>query len=211
LNAGVDTNLNAGTYYIVVDGVANINLSDYGSVGSYALAGSISLVLPIHNFILKGKNVDGMHELNWSYKADEPIKKIQIEISKDGRRFSTLAELPAEATHFSWKPLDNNAGYYRVKAITVADERSYYSNIETIRTVQGKTLDILSTIVSSTININSKGNYAYQLMDETGRLMQKGTLRAGSNAIDIRNSRKGLLLLRVMDGEETTVHKLIRQ
>ncbi|MEO6314491.1 MAG: hypothetical protein ABIU63_10750 [Chitinophagaceae bacterium] len=46
LNAGVDTNLNAGTYYLVVDGVGNIYHDDVGSVGLYTITGNIATVLP---------------------------------------------------------------------------------------------------------------------------------------------------------------------
>ena len=41
LNAGVDSNINAGTYYLVVEGVANANLADYGSVGYFSLSGTL--------------------------------------------------------------------------------------------------------------------------------------------------------------------------
>ncbi|RYY26997.1 MAG: hypothetical protein EOO04_09990 [Chitinophagaceae bacterium] len=211
LNAGVDTNLNAGTYFIVVDGVSNENLSDYGSVGTYALAGFIANVLPIHHLNLTGKIAADLHVLNWSYRADEAVKKINVEVSRDGKRFSTLAELPADARTFSWKPLDNSTAFYRVKIITVVDERAYYSNNETLKTSQGKKIDILSTIVSGSLNIVSKGNYNYQLIDETGRLIQKGILKNGSNAIDVKSASKGLLLLRLQEGNETTVYKFIRE
>ena len=173
LNAGVDTNLNAGTYFIVVDGVANQNLPDYGSVGSYALIGSVAIVLPIHHLSVTGAIKNDMHSLTWNFTADEPVKKINVELSKDGKHFSTLAELSSVARNFSWKPLDNGAAYYRIKVITVADERSYYSNIETLKTIKGKLIEIASTVVSHSINVVSKDSYPYQLMDETGRLAQK--------------------------------------
>ncbi|HMF70856.1 MAG TPA: hypothetical protein VK616_05255, partial [Flavitalea sp.] len=211
LNAGVDTNLNAGTYFIVVDGVANQNLSDYGSVGSYALIGSIASVLPIHHLSLTGAIKEDMHSLAWNYTTDEPVKKINVEISKDGLHFSTLAELSSGARNFSWKPLDNGAAYYRIKIITVADERSYYSNIETLKTTKGKLIEIASTVVSHSISVVSKDNYPYQLMDETGRLLKKGILKAGSNIIDLGSANKGLLLLRLHDGMETSTFKLIKQ
>jgi hypothetical protein len=211
LNAGVDTNLNAGTYYIVVDGVANENLSDYGSVGTYALAGFIASVLPIHHFNLTGKINDELHELNWSYRADEAVKKINVEVSKDGKHFSTLAELSAEARSFSWKPLDNSAAFYRIKVITVADERAYYSNSQTLKANQGKKIDILSNVASGSLNINSKGNYNFQLIDETGRLVNRGVLKTGSNTIGLSSAGKGLLLLRLQDGNEISVYKIINQ
>jgi hypothetical protein len=211
LNAGVDTNLNAGTYFIVVDGVSNENLSDYGSVGSYGLVGFIANVLPIHNFSLTGIIADDQHVLNWNYKADEQIKKVNVEISKDGRHFSTLAELPAIARTFSWKPLDNATLFYRVKAITVADERAYYSNVQTLKINKGKTINIASTIITGTITITAKDGHLFQLIDEAGKTIRKGMLVPGTNVIDATSASKGLLLLRVEDGTETSVFKLVKQ
>ncbi len=41
LNATIDTTLNAGTYYVIVDGTGNVNSkNDYGSLGSYTLTGT---------------------------------------------------------------------------------------------------------------------------------------------------------------------------
>lgn len=211
LNAGVDTNLNSGTYYIVVDGVANENLADYGSVGSYALAGFIANVLPIHHLALDAKATNEGHVLNWNYKADEAIKKIDIEISTDGRRFITLATVAADARSYSWKPLDNSPVFYRIKVITVADERAYYSKTATVITEKGKTIDIYSTLVSNSLKLTSKDQCNYQLMDESGRLIKTGFLTPGANSIDISAVNNGLLLLRVRNGNTNSVFKLIKQ
>ncbi len=210
LNAGVDTNLTAGTYYIVVDGVANKNLSDYGSVGSYSLVGLIASVLPIHNFNLKAVPQDKNHQLRWSFKTDEPVKKLQVEISKDGRRFSTLAELSADAGQYEWQPLDNSVNYYRIKAITVADERAYYSNVESLKTLKGKNVDIASTIINAGIQAYSKGSYPYQLVDAAGRVIRQGVLKQGANNIDVNSAQKGLLLLRVHEDSQPTTYKIIK-
>ena len=107
LNVGVDTNLNSGTYYLVVDGVANANLDEYGSVGFYSLAASILHALPVHRLSLTGRLMTGKHDLHWNYFADETIKEIHIESSKDGIHFNFLTKLPADKRSFFWKPLNN--------------------------------------------------------------------------------------------------------
>jgi hypothetical protein len=213
LNAGLDSNLNSGTYYIVVEGVSNINMPDYGSVGSYSLIGLIANVLPIHQFRLSGSVSDGMHSLQWNFRADEPIKKLNVEISKDGTRFSTLTELSPEARSYSWKPADNSSViHYRIKAITVADQRAYYSDIATLRPGnKGKAIEVQGTVVSSQIVVNSAQTCSYQLFDESGRMLQNGSLQAGTTRVGINGLAKGLLLLRINDGSETHTFKLIKQ
>ena len=47
LNAGIDTSLYTGTYYLLVDGASNANMAQYGSLGYYSMAGSLATALPI--------------------------------------------------------------------------------------------------------------------------------------------------------------------
>jgi hypothetical protein len=52
LNAVIDTTLNAGTYHISINNVANSNVSNYGMIGSYSVEGTftveetLNLILP---------------------------------------------------------------------------------------------------------------------------------------------------------------------
>ncbi len=73
------------------------------------------------------------HNLSWVYEADETVKTIEVQNSKDGTRFETLAQLSPGTKTFSWKPLTDNTPFYRMRIITTADEKSYYSNVITIR------------------------------------------------------------------------------
>ena len=65
LDAGVDTALQTGLYYIAVTGTGNANHTEYGSVGSYALEGSLLSILPVQQFDLKGASSNGYHTLSW--------------------------------------------------------------------------------------------------------------------------------------------------
>ena len=89
MNVIVDTTLATGTYYIVVDGTGNNNVSQYGSLGSYTITGARG-VLAIHNVSLQGKNNNGKHLLNWNIIADEPIVKQELQASPNGTDFSTV-------------------------------------------------------------------------------------------------------------------------
>jgi hypothetical protein len=46
MNVAVDTVLDSGDYYIVVDGAGNGNVDDYGSLGSYNINTKIGSLLP---------------------------------------------------------------------------------------------------------------------------------------------------------------------
>lgn len=213
VNAQLDSNLNNGTYYLVVEGTSNANLADNASLGYYSLAASPISILPIHKLALSGKVNAGTHNLNWVYEADEDVKHVEIQNSKDGVHFESLAEVSEGTKTFSWKPLTDNAPFYRIRVITSADERSYYSNIITLRDrdEDNAAVRIMNTMVSNAIVVNTDKDCNYQVLDGTGRLLQRGKMVSGTNNIDITTAQKGLILLRIQGVQETTTWKLIKQ
>jgi hypothetical protein len=212
LNVGIDTNLNSGTYYLVVDGVANANLAEYGSLGFYTLSASVLTSLQVHRLSLTGRMNDDQHDLHWNYFADEAVKEIHIESSTDGIHFNFLTKLTSDSRSFSWKPLVNEGTHYRVKLIVAADERAYYSNIVVLRRMDGgKMIDVVSRIITDHIRINVEKSFSYQLYDETGRLLQRGSLQQGSNQIPAPMIKKGVLFLRLQHNSEIYTEKLIKR
>ncbi|WP_207512329.1 T9SS type A sorting domain-containing protein [Longitalea luteola] len=213
VNASLDSNLNSGTYYLVVEGTANAHLVKNESLGYYSISASPISVLPIHRLALSGKTSAGTHNLSWTYEADEAVKHIEIQNSKDGVRYEALAQLSAGTKTFSWKPLTDNAPFYRIRVITAADERSYYSNVITLRDKNDDKAiaRIMNTMVTNAIVVNSNNESNYQVLDGTGRLLQRGKLFSGTNNIDITNAQKGMVLLRIQGEAETATWKLIKQ
>lgn len=213
VSASLDSNLNSGTYYVVVEGTANANFVKSESLGYYSIAASPLTTLPIHKFALSGKATDGTHNLNWVYETDEAIKTIEIQNSKDGVHFDALAQVGPGTKTFSWKPLTDNAPFYRIRIITTADEKSYYSNTITIsdKGDNKASVKVMSTMVTNSIVTNVDKDCNYQVLDGTGRLLQRGKMVTGTNNIDITNAQKGLILLRIQGDMETSTLKLVKQ
>ncbi|MCS3799974.1 T9SS type A sorting domain-containing protein [Niastella sp. OAS944] len=213
VNAGLDSNLNSGTYYVVVEGTANDHLAKNESLGYYAIEASPLTILPVHRLTLNGKANEGTHELSWTYEADEAVQHIEIQNSKDGVQFETLAQVSAGTKTFTWKPLADNTPFYRVRVITSADEKSFYSNIINLRekAANNASVRIMSTVVVNSISVTSDKDANYQVLDGTGRLLQRGKLVTGTNNIDITNAQKGLILLRIQGENATNTWKLIKQ
>ena len=210
LNAGIDTNLNQGTYYVVAEGISNMYLGDYGSVGYYYLNGELNRVLPVERFKLSGSAANGIHALNWSYVATMDLSKVEVQSSADGANFDKLVTLSPMQRNMSYTPLSGKRIYYRIKGVT-ADDRAYYSNVISLQQGQGKPVQVLNTLVSNAVQVNSTGQYQYQLFTENGQLVQSGTLQAGYNNISLRATTKGLLLMRIFDGNQYWPEKLVRQ
>lgn len=211
LNAGVDTNLQRGTYYIVAEGIGNAYLGDYGSVGYYHLSGELHRVLNVERFRLTGTAaVSGVHVLNWFYTTNENITRFEVQSSEDGINFTKLLSLPVTQHNMSYTPLARNKLLYRIRAVA-PDERSYYSNVLVLQPGQGRPVQVINTLVGSTVAVNSAGQYSYQLLQQNGQVIQGGRLQTGYNTISLQGGAQGLLLMRIFDGTQSWSEKLIRQ
>lgn len=211
LDAVIDTTLNKGTYYFAITATGNAFHSEYGSLGDYALKGSVQSILPIHDFILKAADEKGNRIISWNYTSDEKVRSLNIESSNDGKTFQPVSSVSPDLKNFAIGSSENKT-YYRLKAITLLTDQTYYSNIVHVdgRASVAKT-KVVNTLVTGSVKVTSNGAYAYQLMDATGAMVSAGTLGAGMNTIDASRCSRGLLLLRITDGSESWTEKLIRE
>ncbi len=210
LNAGIDTNLNTGSYYIIVKGIGNINQSEYGSLGSYSINGSVESILPVHGVVLKGKSTLNDHILSWTYTGHEKSKSFVVESSSDGKTFQALVNLSGEVTNFTYRPF-HATSYYRVKITTTGTAGAYYSNVISLKLHRERGLELLSSIVHDRITIRSNGAHAYQVFDNNGTILHHGKFVSGLNHIDVRNAANGILFLRMNNGVDLWTEKLIKQ
>ena len=210
LNAGVDTNLNAGIYYLVVDGVGNIYHNDEGSIGLYSITGNILSLLPVKNFNFSGKVINDKHQLSWLLQTDDAVKKLVIESSADGLHFSTLAILDPTTTSYTNQLPGTEPVYYRLKVITATNGQGYASNIVSLKSKNA--IDGIQVINNNTggITVKSSDNYAYQLFNSGGQLIASGKLNTGINQLDNKGAN-GLLLLHCSNGSQSFTQKLIKQ
>ncbi|MEO6915134.1 MAG: hypothetical protein ABI151_05290 [Chitinophagaceae bacterium] len=211
LDAVIDTTLKQGTYYLAITATGNAYHSDYGSLGDYALTGSVQSLLPIHEFVLKAADDKGVRTLTWNYTSDEKVRSLNIENSTDGKSFQSVSLVASDMKNLTLRSTDSRA-YYRIKAVTSLTDQTYYSNIVHI---DGKSTSLkakaLNTLVKGSLRVTSSGSYAYQLLDAKGASISAGTLTAGINTIDASRSSRGLLLLRITDGAESWTEKLIKE
>jgi len=210
MSISIDTVLNAGTYYLIVDGTGNSNTSNYGSIGSYSVTGFTGPV-PIHDISLTGNVIKDKHSLNWSIIADEPIKTQVVEVSSDGIIFKPLSALNSTAKLFSYVPYNNSTLYYRIKVVSVIDQTAY-SNIIALRAAgKPEHLFMVSTFVQDQITVNAFENYQYRLADVNGRIIATGTGTKGMNRINIGNKPGGLYIIQLYNENEKQTERIIKQ
>ena len=213
LSTVIDSLMNAGTYYVRVDGKENIYASEYGSLGSYSMQGTFTdaTILPLRRLELRGRLDGDIHQLNWFIDADERVIKQTIEVSNNGINFIPLDQ-PANALRsYSYRPLDSRPQLYRIKVL-FDNNKEHYSNVIAIR--QGKSVKpqlVGNTISGSNLTVNSPASYSYHIMDQSGRLLLKGKLDKGYSSISAGNLNTGIYIIRFTDGIEQYSEKFIKR
>ena len=213
LNAVIDGTFAAGTYYFIIDGTGNAYASDYGSLGSYTISGSLSPtgVTPIRSVELTGRLDRSKHNLNWNVLSDEPIKNIQIESSTDGANFRLLTTTAFNAINFTYDPFAKTDIYYRLKVTSVIGQ-VIYSNIIVLKSNGGADkLFSVSTLVHDDIMVNASQNYKYILADISGRLLAKGENKAGINQINISTVPSGIYVMQIISNNGRQTERILKQ
>ena len=212
LNISIDTTLMAGDYFLVVNGSGNANTSNYGSLGSYRIAGTYSplSVTPISQVLLSGEVEKDKHDLSWSIIADEPIKNLSIESSSDGSIFNTLTTVSVADKNFSYAPMLSENIFYRLKVISVTGQESYSNVIPLKKIVERSKTFSINSIVTTEITVNTSENFQYQLADMSGRIVKTGKAEAGSTSINIKNSPNGIYILQIICNSQKTTQRIVK-
>ena len=213
LSTVIDTFVNAGIYYVRIDGKGNIYAPEYGSLGSYSLQATYTdaVILNIHRLELRGRLNGDMHTLSWLIEADKPVMKQVIEVSNNGINFTPLDQPNSTLRNYSYHPLDNRPLLYRLH-ITLDNLKEYYSNVIAIR--QGKALKpqlVGNTISGNSITVNSPANYHYQIIDQSGRMLSKGVVEKGYTSLGLGSINTGIYIIRFADEEQQWSEKFIKR
>jgi hypothetical protein len=210
MGISIDTTLKAGTYYFVLEGAGNANISDYGSIGSFTLTGFRS-ALPIQNVTLNGAVSQDKHQLNWNVVADEPLRSLEIEYSLNGIDFRLLQQTSAVARNLNYTPQDPNTRYYRIKATSVIDQ-VVYSNVIALRgTAAAEKAFTVGTLVQSQIQIRAAESFRYLVMDMNGRTVFTGRGTAGLNQIQWPGQASGMYVIRLIGTNHEQTERIIKQ
>jgi hypothetical protein len=214
VSVSVDTALNNGTYYLLVDGVGNDYLSNYGSLGSYSLiAEEVPMsVLPLHELSLKGKVENGSQKFSWTIVADETLVKQSLEVSTNGRDFTSLSDVNVLERAYSYSSQTAAVLFYRLN-VTFNDGRQYYSNIIALRSIgtEGRPKLFSTLIKTNSLMVTSPDSYNYVINDYNGRIVAKGQITDGSSTINTNYLSSGAYMIRFTRGEDQYVEKFLKQ
>jgi len=208
MSVNLDTVLEKGSYYVVIDGVGNNNMSDYASVGTYTFTCTSSKIA-IRSLALTGAaGLDG-HNLHWDMENPEAVAAQSVEISSDGVVFTTITNTNIRAKDFHYNTNDNNIKYYRIRITTVSDE-TVYSNVVIIKPVSAGSFKV-NTLVQNQITVNASENYQYKILDLNGRVIATGSGIKGMNNINIYNASKGMYVIQFYGVTTKSVERILKQ
>ena len=211
MGVSVDTILNAGTYYIKIDGSGNINTGEYGSLGAYTLSGT-GVILPIHDVALTGTAEKGKHNLAWNIIADEPVNTIEVQIAADGTHFKTLTTAAAASRQFSYIPFENQPEYYRLK-VTSSIGQEAYSNTLFLKGISANPDNNfkVSTFIEKEITVNATVPFQYLVSDINGRVIRRGTGVKGFNSLNISSQPAGMYIMQLFSNNQQQSERIIKQ
>ena len=93
----------------------------------------------------------------------------------------------------------------------MTDESTEYSNVVALSNTLDDNVTLQSNLVQSMAIVKSSGDYAYQLFDETGRLLSRGRLTKGLNDVPLKTAMPGALILKVFNQKEQYHFRVIKQ
>ena len=193
----VDTVLNAGTYYMVVDGAGNSNTSSYGSLGSYKIAGLMG-VLSSCKVQLSGISEKNNHRLQWGVVCNEQVKSTAIQTSADGIHYNTIHSVSGTTHNFAYVPFATNDLYYRLKTTTISDQTAFSNTIFLKKTGKATSNFKVSTFVQQHIIVNAATNFQYLLSDANGNKLMIGAGNAGISNINVGLYPSGMYILQLI-------------
>jgi hypothetical protein len=90
--------------------------------------------------------------------------------------------------------------------------KEYYSNVIAIH--QSKALKpqlVGNMIPGNSVTVNSPGNYYYQIIDQSGRMLSKGSVEQGYSSLSLGSINNGIYIIRFTDGEQQWSEKFIKR
>jgi hypothetical protein len=213
LNSFVDTILEAGQYFLRVDGMGNLYGSEYGSLGSYSLQGTMNDLSPLalHRLELSGQADNNRHKLNWVIDADENVVEQMIELSANGTDFRKMNTVAQSSRTYLYQPLQAGPVFYRLRVL-FDNGRYAYSNTVMLRSdVTQVRPAIVGNVVQSMLHISSPYQGQYMIVDQSGRVVAKGSIKTGMNQVDMTSITRGIYLVQFHGGKESYVERFVRQ
>ncbi len=206
LSVTIDTVLQSGAYFLMIEGTGNSNTTDYGSLGGYSIEG-IARILPIRSVTLNGAVVNNGIRLNWEIQSDNPIASTTIEYSENGERFSPWISFDGSASNYTGaNPMTGARGFFRLNVRGTDNQRKYSNTIQLQN--NGSTTFSIVPNGKDRFNITGGINYSIAVFSTSGALIWKMTGLSGRQTIDLSRQTNGIYLIQYAEGSLYRTEKI---
>jgi hypothetical protein len=206
-----DITLNAGKYYITIEGVGNANMSDYSSLGSYTIEGTTSKI-EAPKLELTGIVRNIKHQLETSVETDEDIALVELENSENGNHFERIRSIsPSMKSTTTLTVNDNRMRYYRLKRTSKQGAIRYSKVIALSSEIPVKDAFEVNSFVQNNIRVQATEPFQFGLYDVNGGLIKKGNGTSGTNQIDLSGKPNGVYIIRLVGGSQQKTIRLVKQ
>lgn len=183
-------------------------------------------VLPVNNFILRGKwQSNSAVELNWDYDDPAPGAAFEVEVSADGTSFTNAGSLNQNnGTAYKFVHLPGlQKVFYRIKSTSASGLVKYSNTIKLSKAGVGSELSIMSIYpnpvqhdLKVAFNISGKGNTVYTVTSAVGQIVwkQQEQLQFTGNYIknwNISTLPAGSYIFSIFSGNEKVSMKFSKQ
>lgn len=211
-------------------GSATGNVTTTGSITSSSLStfgqmavGSITFAVPLSFLNVSAQRLSNANRVHWKTANETDVAHYEVQRSFDNSGFITIAAVPARNIKDIQSYMYDDAAapfgkmYYRIKSMDV-DGSVQFSRIVSLSSVSAGKLSILQNPFKTQIELTGINmphtNYQYQLLNNSGQVVQQGVHKFGGNGnliIPVQQVTSGTYILSVKYNTETYVVKIIKQ
>ena len=219
----VISNLSGGTYSFEAEVTDNIGAKSKDTV----FITDIFMIVPIQYLYFKGRNLDNTNILLWGTVQELGNDRFEIEMSRDGKQFQTIATLPGAGVsttikEYKYEHVDAPQGftYYRLRQVD-KNGASKYSTVLRINNSNSKwTIETYPNPVKGVllVQMNSVevGLVKINLFDQRGKkIIEKQLQKAGTsfeNVLDVRHLPRGIYFIELSVGaDRKEIRKVVKE
>lgn len=211
LNARIDTTLDAGTYYLIVDGSGNVNSgNDYGSLGSYTIGGSYVIPANIATTVKVTRSRVG-NTLAWNGGSNiSSAAAVTVMAAKENERFVEIGKADPLAGKFTHEIATTATYIYKLKIIGKDGSISYSNLVKAEGNTNPENFQVIRQ-AQQPVLVKAKVAYDYVVTDSYGRVVLNGKGTEGTKIIDVRNQPAGIYNIRLMGNLENKVETFMNR
>jgi hypothetical protein len=204
-NSVTGTTFNSNTYFFRLSATPTIapvfdpnnNVLATASSIAPSVILSTTITLPIQDIHLSVSNNAPNATINWKVIADEQLESVEIEKSRYGRNFATIAKSPAAMSlpdQYTGRFVDTLAGdgllFYRLK-VNKMDGSYAYSAVKAVNLTSGVQLSITPNPVQNSCTISIPSSYKQNkpmnllIYNAAGLLLHEEKVAVNTSAVTV--------------------------